>query len=115
MRWRCILWRDQRAHGPGKVKDESRYLAELFVLNKNVDALIRVLQRIDALGLLQKPRLKAMKVWFEEVQRRLHDTLETLLMARARRSMRLRQQRKTPGSEKRSRRKKPIKNPVSCE
>jgi hypothetical protein len=53
--------------------------AEIFLWNKNVDSLIRVLQRMDALGIRSRQELKAHEVRLEELRAAVNaDFTETM-------------------------------------
>ena len=68
--------------------------AEPYLWNKNADALIRMLQLIDALGSLHKQTLRAHEVQLEEVRAIVNsDLLETLLMRKCVEQRPLNQQR----------------------
>jgi len=68
--------------------------AELYLLNKNADALVRVLQRIDALGVLPKQMLKAHELRLEELRATVNsEILETLLKRECTDQWRLSEQR----------------------
>jgi hypothetical protein len=41
---------------------------EIFLLNQNVDRLVRVLQRLESLSIRPKQELKAYEVWLEEIR-----------------------------------------------
>jgi hypothetical protein len=54
--------------------------AELYLWNKTVDSMIRVLQRLEALHILPGPTLKEYEIRFEELRSLLNVTiLETML------------------------------------
>jgi hypothetical protein len=46
--------------------------SEIYLWNKNVDALIRVLQRMEALGLLPQRTMKAHELRLEEIRAALN-------------------------------------------
>jgi hypothetical protein len=70
--------------------------SEIYLWNKNVDALIRVLQRVEALGVLSQQAVKAHELWLEEIRAGLNADFAEAMFARERRDhLRLNQQRST--------------------
>jgi hypothetical protein len=68
--------------------------AEIFLWNKNVDSLIRVLQRMDALGILPRQDLNAHEVRLEELRAAVNaDFTETMTMRERADQSRLKEQR----------------------
>jgi hypothetical protein len=55
------------------------FYLEIYLWNKNVDALIRVLQRMEALGILPQQTMKAHELRLEEIRAALNgDFVETM-------------------------------------
>ena len=74
--------------------------AEIYLWNKNVDALIRVLQRMEALGVRSRQEMKVHEIRLEEIRAGLNaDFTEAMLVRERADQWRLKRQR--TGWEKR--------------
>jgi hypothetical protein len=58
--------------------------AEIYLWNKNVDALIRVLRRIEALGVRSRQEMKAHEMRLEEVRAALNADFTEAMRVRER-------------------------------
>lgn len=58
--------------------------SEIYLWNKNVDALIRVLQRMEALGILPRQAMKAHELQLEEIRVALNADFAEAMFARER-------------------------------
>jgi hypothetical protein len=58
--------------------------SEIYLWNKNVDALIRVLQRMEALGILPQQTMKAHELRLEEVRAALNADFAEAMFGRER-------------------------------
>jgi hypothetical protein len=58
--------------------------SEIYLWNKNVDALIRVLQRMEALGILPKQATKAHELRLEEIRAALNADFSEAMFVRER-------------------------------
>jgi hypothetical protein len=58
--------------------------SEIYLWNKNVDALIRVLQRMEALGILPQQTIKAHEVRLEEIRAALNADFAEAMATRER-------------------------------
>ena len=56
--------------------------AEIYLWNKNVDALIRVLQRIEALGVRSRQEMKVHEIRLEEIRARLNADFMVAMLVR---------------------------------
>ncbi|MGB7281337.1 MAG: hypothetical protein WBE13_03660 [Candidatus Acidiferrum sp.] len=57
---------------------------EIYLWNKNVDALIRVLQRMEALGILTRQAMKAHELRLEEIRSALNADFSEAMFVRER-------------------------------
>ena len=55
--------------------------SEIYLWNKNVDALIRVLQRMEALGILQQQAMKTHELRLEEIRAALNAEFAGVMFA----------------------------------
>lgn len=60
------------------------FYLEIFLWNENVDALIRVLQRMEALGILPKQAIKAHELRLEEIRATLNADFTEVMGTRER-------------------------------
>lgn len=68
--------------------------SEIYLWNKNVDALIRVLQRMEMLGIHSKEEMKVHEVHLEEIRAALNaDFTEAMLIRERTDEWRLKEQR----------------------
>ena len=68
--------------------------SEIYLWNKNVDALIRVLQRMEMLGIQSKEEIKVHEVHLEEIRAALNaDFTEAMLIRERTDESRLKEQR----------------------
>ena len=58
--------------------------SEIYLWNKNVDALIRVLQRMEALGILPQQTMKAHELRLEEIRAALNADFAEAMATRER-------------------------------
>ena len=58
--------------------------SEIYLWNKNVDALIRVLQRMEMLGIQSKEKMKVHEVHLEEIRAALNAHVSDVLVTRER-------------------------------
>jgi len=58
--------------------------AEIYLWNKNVDALIRVLQRMEALDIRPQQKMKVYEVRLEEIRAALNADFAEAMLARER-------------------------------
>jgi len=58
--------------------------AEIYLWNKNVDALIRVLQRMEALGVRTKQEMKVHEIRLEEIRAALNADFTEAMLTRER-------------------------------
>jgi hypothetical protein len=70
---------------------------EIFLWNKNVDSLVRVLQRMEALGIWSKQEMRSFEVRLEELRSNLNaDFALTMLRREHADHWRLREERREP-------------------
>jgi hypothetical protein len=58
--------------------------AEVFLWNRNLDGLIRVLQRLEPLSIRPKQEMKAYEIWLEEIRAGLNADFAEAMVTRER-------------------------------
>ena len=74
--------RTAKGRGSGTMKEDA--YAEIYLWNRNVDRLVRVLQRLESFSIRPKQELKAYEVRLEEIRAALNADFSEVMAARER-------------------------------